>query len=198
MANNKDWTGNSRSVYSILGSSSHSEKDRETNDYYATQPIAVEKLLNYYELPHCIWEPACGEGHISKVLVENGFEVISQDLVDRGYGEGGVDFFKQDKAPFSDNHAIVTNPPYKYACDFVKHAIELSPVVVMYLKTTFLESQRRYDEIFSKYRPKWMFQFVRRYGCMKNGIFDGDGAVAYAWYVWERDYNGDTMIRWIP
>lgn len=41
-----DWIGNSKSVYSTLGASSHSEKERETNDYYATDPYAIDILIN--------------------------------------------------------------------------------------------------------------------------------------------------------
>ena len=43
--NNKDWTGNSKAVFSILSASSHSDTDRQSEDYYATPPSAVVKLL---------------------------------------------------------------------------------------------------------------------------------------------------------
>ena len=56
-----------------------------------------------------IWEPACGDGAISKVLAEAGYQVVSTDLIDRGYGAGGQDFLKSDK-PLAKN--IITNPPY--------------------------------------------------------------------------------------
>jgi hypothetical protein len=56
-----------------------------------------------------IWEPACGDGAISKVLEAAGYDVISTDLIDRGFGQGGVDFLKTTKAL---GRNIVTNPPY--------------------------------------------------------------------------------------
>lgn len=102
----KDWTGNTKAIYSCLGASSHSEEDRAENDYYATQPIAVEKLLEKEQFSKSILEPCCGEGHISEVLKASGYDVESSDLIDRGYGEV-KDFFE-----ITENHKdIITNPP---------------------------------------------------------------------------------------
>jgi len=41
----KDWTGNNKSIYTTLGASNHTEKEREENDYYATEPVAIDVLL---------------------------------------------------------------------------------------------------------------------------------------------------------
>ena len=77
----------SSKVFKTLGSSNHTADERAANDYYATDPQAVEMLLALESFAPLIWEPACGEGHISKVLTANGYEVISTDLIYRGYGE---------------------------------------------------------------------------------------------------------------
>lgn len=92
----KDWTGNLHSVYGCLGTHNGNTKDREENDYYATEPKATELLLNLEELNLNILEPACGEGHISKVLLDHGFNVTSTDLIDRGFGGGGYWFSKKN------------------------------------------------------------------------------------------------------
>ena len=81
------------SVFATIGASNHGYDKREQNDYYATDPIAVEKLLECETFSNTIWEPACGEGHISKTLVDSGYAVLSTDIVDRGYGDGIADFF---------------------------------------------------------------------------------------------------------
>ena len=103
-----DWTGNRRSTFSALGASNHSECERAENDYYATYPPAVKAFLDksgiVLDNP---WGPACGEGHISKVLEEYGYQVRSTDLIDRGYGNGGVDFFEYTQKWEGD---IITNP----------------------------------------------------------------------------------------
>lgn len=80
----KDWTGNQHSIYTTLGASSHSDKDRQPDDYYATDPKAMELLLQEETFSPVIWECACGEGHLSKVLQKHGFQVISTDLIYRG------------------------------------------------------------------------------------------------------------------
>lgn len=58
----------SKKVFTTLGSSNHVPEEREAFDYYATDPRAVEMLLELEQFSPVIWEPACGEGHISKVL----------------------------------------------------------------------------------------------------------------------------------
>lgn len=201
---NKDWSGNSNSIWKTLGASNHTEKDRQNEDYYATDKVAIDGLNSVWEIPQNIWECACGEGDLSKRLEELGHIVYSTDLVDRGYGIGGVDFLKTTETP-QDCTCILTNPPYNRALEFVNHSLELLPqggYCVMFLKTTFLESKKRYNKLFSINPPKYMFQFVSRVLCAKNGDFEtmiagGGSAVSYAWFVFQKGYKGDTIIRWI-
>lgn len=108
----KDWIGNKNSTFVQLGSSNHSDKDREINDYYATDPKALEIFLDKlkedrFELHNNIWEPACGEGHLSKVLTKRGYNVYSSDLINRGYGWQS-DFLKVTNTNLKVD--ILTNP----------------------------------------------------------------------------------------
>lgn len=201
---NKDWSGNGNSIWKTLGASNHTEKDRQNEDYYATDKIAIDGLKSVWKIPQNIWECACGEGDLSKRLEELGHTVYSTDLVDRGYGIGNVDFLKTTELP-DDCTCILTNPPYAKALEFVNHSLDLLPeggYCVMFLKTTFLESKKRYNNLFSINPPKYMFQFVSRVLCAKNGDFEtmiagGGSAVSYAWFVFQKGYKGDTIIRWI-
>lgn len=196
----KDWTGNSNSIYKTLGASNHTDKERQSEDFYATEPRAAELLLELEDFNENIWECACGEGDLSKVFEKAGHNVLSTDLVDRGYGIGGVDFLKCTEVFDGD---IITNPPYKYAKEFVEKAIELVPdghKVAMFLKLQFLEGKAR-RELFEKYPPKTVYVASGRLLCAKNGDFEGmkaggGSAVAYCWYVWERGYQGDSIIKW--
>lgn len=70
-------TSNAHSLFVTLGASNHSDTDRETNDYYATDPLAMELLLKLERFAHNVWECACGAGHLSKVLEEHGYNVAS-------------------------------------------------------------------------------------------------------------------------
>ena len=197
----KDWTGDKNSIFKTLGASNHTDKERQKHDYYATEPRAIELLLEVEEFSDHIWECACGEGHLSKVLVERGYNVRSTDLIDRGYGEGGVDFLTQSE-PF--NGDIITNPPYKYASEFVYKALDLIPEgrkVAMFLKLQFLEGKKR-KELFLKHPPKVIYVSSSRLLCAKNGEFErmragGGSAVAYAWFVWVKGFKGDTIVKWI-
>ena len=69
----KDWTGNSKSTFVTLGASNHSETNREINDFYATDPKALELLLDVESFDPYVWEVACGKGHLSKVLKNRGY-----------------------------------------------------------------------------------------------------------------------------
>lgn len=193
----KDWTGNSKSIYTPLGANNHSDSIRETNDYYATDPIAINCLLEAgANLSHYLWECACGEGHLSKRLEEFGYDVKSTDLIYRGYGEGGVDFLQVTECFEGD---IITNPPYKYATEFIFKALDLIPEgrkVFMFLKLQFLESKSR-KALFDTEQLKTVYVSRSRIECGKNGEFINSSAVAYAWYEFEKGYKGNPTIKWI-
>ena len=202
----KDWTGNSNSIYKVLGASNHTENERESNDYYATSPIAIDMLLRKFQIPHYVYEPACGEGHLSKRLEELGHAVYSSDVCNRGYGDV-MDFLSVERVPscLGNDFCILTNPPYKYASDFVTKALSLAndgQYVIMFLKTTFAEGNRRYEKIFSVTPPKYVYQFVSRVLCAKNGDFErmikgGGSAVSYSWWIWQKGYKGSTILDWL-
>lgn len=195
-----DWVGNTKSAYTCNGASNHSELLRAENDFYATDPNAVEMLLELEKFNKIIWEPACGLGHISDVLKKHNHIVYSTDIIERGYEDFVIDFFEFN---YKWNADIITNPPYKYAKEFVEKAmdvVESGCKVAMFLKLTFLESQKR-RELFEKYPPKVIYVSSSRLQCARNGEFEkfknGTGmAIAYAWYVWEKGYKGDSIVRW--
>ena len=191
----KDWTGNLRSVVGCLGASNHSTVEREEHDFYATDPIAAEWLIRLEDLNHNILEPACGQGHLSKVFERHGFNVKSTDLIDRGFGQGGVDFLACTDKWHGD---IVTNPPYKFASEFIEHALSLvddGNKVCMFLKVQFLEGKER-RKMFDMYPPKRVWVSSSRIACIKNGTEVASAIQAYAWYVWEKGYHGDTVLKW--
>lgn len=148
-----------------------------------------------------IWECACGQGHLSKEIEKHGYGVKSTDLVYRGYGKGGVDFL--DGANIKWHGDIITNPPYKYAQKFIEKSLQIIPrgnKVAMFLKVQFLEGKAR-KKMFEKYPPKTVYVSSSRILCAKNADFEGmrrggGSAVAYAWYVWEKGYKGETILKW--
>ena len=202
----KDWTGNGNSIFKTLGASNHTEAERESDDFYATSPKAIDILLEYADLhlPYQIWEPSCGSGCLSERLKECGYQVVSTDLVFRGYGKGNTNFFEQTAMP-AGCEAIITNPPYKHATEYVTHALRLLPdngLLCLFLKTTFAEGKERYTKIFGITPPIYVLQCSERVLCAKNAAFDymeehGGSAVSYAWWIWRKGYQGHTTLDWV-
>lgn len=183
-------------AHSIVGSS-RDNGEREANDFYPTPPIAVERLLEFEKFEGNIFEPACGDGSISEGFVKNGFEVYSSDLIDRGYGDTGIDFLQYEGKKF-DN--IITNPPFKLALEFINKAKQVSnKKVSMFLKTVFLESEGRYEIFQDKEFPlETMYQFSKRVTLYKGGEkMKNSSMIAYVWFVWNKDYKGLPNIKWI-
>ena len=195
-----EWIGNKTSVFTTIGAGGLGTCDRAAGDFYATNPRAIDALENAGKLPNCknVWECAAGKGDLSEALAKRGYEVVSTDLYDRGYCRGGTDFLKTTEllAP-----CILTNPPYRHVTEFCIHAIELgAEEIYMFMKLQFLEGKRRYGELYSKYPPAEVLQFVERMSAARNGdraMFDKSGAVAFCWMVWRNGFMGSPAISWI-
>lgn len=188
------------SYFSTLGASNHSTTTRHPDDYYCTDPIAVDYLVNSFtELPQTILEPCCGEGHLSKRLQQFGYNVISEDLYDRGFGKTGIDFLKRKSLP-SGVTAIVTNFPFKEVLSFTLHALDLLPedgYLVSFARSNFLEGKERYDRLFKNQPPQFIYQFSGRIKCGNGGVFPQSSAVAYSWFVWKKGFQGEPTLRWL-
>ena len=193
----------SKKIFTPLGASNHSRKKREENDYYATDPKALEMLLELEHFSDNVWECACGGGHLSEVLKKHGHHVKSTDIIDRGYAGTEIKNFltiTKEETDAEQARDIITNPPYKLGKEFVEHALNISSngtKIAMFLKVQFLEGKAR-RELFNKYPPKTIYVSSSRLLCAKNGEFkeNESSAIAYAWYVWEKGYTGDTIIKW--
>jgi hypothetical protein len=164
----------------------------DPNDFYPTPAYATWALLENEEFGTTVWEPACGDGAISRVLRAAGYRVISSDLVGRGYGQ--VEDFLTSRRRVE---SIVTNPPYKLAEEFVRLALRLSThKVAMLVRLSFLESQGRYD-LFQETPLKAVYVFSRRVSLYRGGISKKQGGVvAYAWCVWQHGFRGEPRLRW--
>ena len=169
--------------------------DRQKDDYYATPSHVTDALLSVESFKGDIFEPCCGEGHISKRLMECGYTVESSDLVDRGYGVPGRDFlFEREKR---DN--IITNPPYKMSLLMTEHAQTISRhKTALLLKITFLEGVARH-EFFQRHPPTRVWVFSRRMSLLKDGqsYKGGGGMMCLAWFVWETGSTKLPQIGWI-
>lgn len=138
-----------------------------------------------------------GGGHIARVLQAHGYNVKCTDIVKRIPEATRQDFLK-DGTPFDGD--IITNPPYKYCTEFISKALKLIPnghKVAMLLKLTTLEGQKRYDTIYKEEPPERVMVFVKRIECGKDGVFTGQSAICFAWFIWVKGYKGKPTVYWI-
>lgn len=173
---------------------------REANDFYRTPPIATRALLEREKFPNAVWEPACGDGAMSKVLKAAGYFIKSTDLHDYGYGEQ-LDFLQTTKLI---GRSIVTNPPFKLADAFALHALSLPGLrkLALFQRLAWLEGMARHDTLWSKHPPTrvWIFSFrVTLWRGDEAQPKDTGGTMALAWYVWDLDavLRGPPQIGWI-
>lgn len=204
----KDWTGNKKTTFATLGASNHCEHDRAEHDFYSTDPTALEIFLKVFLerdnniLSNHVWECAVGNGALAKVLETQDYDVKCSDIVDRGYPNTEIfDFLTIQKEDIKNDYSrdIITNPPYKYAQEFVEHALDISmdgTKVIMFLKIQFLEGQKR-RKLYDKYPPKYVYVNSARQICYLNGDMSKkmSSATCYCWFVWEKGFKGDPIIK---
>ncbi|EHQ99499.1 hypothetical protein [Bradyrhizobium sp. WSM471] len=163
-------------------------------DFFPTPPWATFALIDNEKFSGDIWECACGDGAMCRVLKQTGQPVRSSDLYDRGYGETGVNFL--EAAQRADN--IVTNPPYNCAEGFVANGLKLANrKFALLLRLAFLEGVNRANTIFSLTPPARVWVFSERITFYPSGVDPkGSGTTAYAWFVWDRDAPAGTELKW--
>lgn len=194
-------------------------------DYFPTPPWATRALLEHVnirgvsagmgggEIPWgelTVWEPACGEGHMARVLAERFGRVVASDVFDYGIGAAvhdflGVNDLAASPAPVERPHFVITNPPFSVGQQFIEHALDIATMgVAMLVRTAFLESGERYD-LFQRFPPRFVAQFSGRVP-MVMGRLDAaaSSATAYCWIFWKTPVCGifgggrSTSLLWIP
>lgn len=176
---------------------------RAAFEFYPTPPEATRALLSVETFDGDIWEPACGEGHISKVLEAHGYNTVSSDLATCwGYGLRGRDFLRETE-PLARH--IVTNPPYGrgLADAFVAHALKLARphggTVAMLLAIQSLASPLRHA--FWTGNPPTVIYALDDCQCWPYGdparATTAIGKQRYVWVVWKLNHTGPTVFRWL-
>jgi hypothetical protein len=171
------------------------------NDLYETPPEATRALLTVERLPRRIWEPACGRGAIVNVLRAANHDVLASDLADYGIpitspGSWRRDFLKERCAP-EGTECILTNPPYRDAAAFVRHALDLCPRVIFLLRLAFLESTGRSD-ILEGGKLARVHIFRNRLPFMHRDGWTGPratSAIPFGWFVWDDSHGGPTELH---
>lgn len=240
----KEWKGNSNSAHAAIAAHRGEGKSmRQSDDFYATDPKALDALLDHCSLflqgvlsscrrdnyrrlyatyyngekhitAPAIWECACGNGNLYRVLDERGYKCIYSDIKDRSTADYPLkykgmlnkNFLKvyDFPKPWIYNVAVIlTNPPYSLANDFIKHALDILPdngLYIALMNITYLAGQKRYNEIYQFGTLREIYVFSKRVECWKNGEkpTDGCGSIAnYAWFVFQKGYCGQPTLYWL-
>ncbi len=173
---------------------------------HETPAVAVDALYLVERIPKTVGEPACGRGAISTVLIEKGHSVFSTDVVDYGDAcQNGIFDFLGDAPYPAKPEAIITNPPFSKAAEFVARAIEEAPLVCMLLPLSFLEGGIRKGgngparrKVLDEHPPARIHVFRNRLPMMHRDGWKGRKSTsqrAFAWFVWEAGWVGATEIR---
>ena len=173
-------------------------------DFFPTPPWATRAFLRHV-LPivepdpaaFVALDPACGEGHMVKVLQERFSDARGADIFDYGKGYRVADFLHPAARIFAD--WIVTNPPFNSATAFARTALrQARRGVALLVRTGFLESEERY-RLFAHQRPTLIAHYAERVP-MHRGRWavNGKTATAYCWVVWAHKPVLDTLTVWIP
>lgn len=210
----KEWKGNNNSAHAAIAAHrGGGESMRQEDDFYATDPKAIEALFNapcfsYTQVTELylknaknnpyfyFWEPAAGNGNLSNWLRDNGYHTIASDLKYRGCTDGsiidGLDFlttypYNKFKGAAAHPFVIITNPPYSLATEFIEHALGILPdggLYIALMNITYLAGQKRYQRVYSKGNLREIYVFSKRIECWKNGEQPKDKCGSIANYAW--------------
>ena len=170
----------------------------DSKDFFPTPGWATRVLFEFIspKLSDICWEPACGEGHMSRVLEEKFSSVYSTDLYDYGYGEPGIDFLSPRTEAVD---YIITNPPFVKGEEFALTALHRAKKgVALLVRTSFLEGIGRYTRLFDPHPPTQVIQFTERVPMFKGRLDRfGSTATAYCWIIWDKkDTSRVTEFMW--
>lgn len=174
--------------------------DRQANDFYPTPPIVTKALLDREEFPDDVLEPCAGAGHMVEVLTRSGSVVLANEPYPRGAFQPDLqtDFLTAPADYWWSCGSLVTNPPYKQAEQFIRRAIEVGfEKHAWLLRFQFIEGGRRFH-LFRDHPPRRIWVFSRRVQVSERGLENPfGGMIVYAWFVWEKGYQGHPELRWI-
>ena len=175
----------------------------EANDYYPTPPWVVRSLLEHINIyGETVWEPAAGEGHMSRTFKEGEpSQVIATDIKPKASGIERIDFLMPTHCQSMADVGIdwiITNPPFKLLDKFIETADKYARSMAFFCRLSALEGKKR-GAFYAKRPPSLILPFSERVQGIAPGGFDLTKAsmVAYCWMIWIGDMK-PTTLEWIP
>lgn len=164
------------------------ENLRAKDDFYPTPDWVGAILIKHHQFNGKIWECACGDGALAEQLAAAGYDVVSTDLINRGYGKSGIDFLLESTA-IAEN--IVTNPPFNLAYEFMEHGLFLGKTLALLLPIRYLAGLKRSK--FYKTNPPCKIVIIPK---KIDFLGIGKPVMEFAWFIWDKSYNGATYVIW--
>jgi len=174
---------------------------REKDDFYPTPASLVTPLIERWrhQFDDGVWEPACGDGAICRLLEAAGIPSIGSDLVDRGHGEARRDFL-MELAPPKGFHALITNPPFRLWREFAQHATSMDLGFIALLGRLQLLEGKRLSALFQETKLAEVMVSAGRVNMLPAGAVDKghNGMIAWAWFIWVpyAAYQREPRIVW--
>lgn len=179
------------------------DEKQSSNDLYTTPVEALDAIWPYMEkdlsLDDDILEPCAGMRDISNYLTRRGYCVHSNELypVQGNLYESTEDFLIEDNG-IGLFELIITNPPYNKASEFILKGFEHAPIQWHFLRLSFLEGQKRFEELFNLGKLSDVYIFTYRVSCPKGVDREKTAnSVCYAWYRFDKYYCGAPKLHWL-
>ena len=163
--------------------------ERKERDLYETPEWVTLALMPH--LPggiHTVWEPACGSGKMSAAIAKF-YEVYGTDI------ETGYDFLNPPSADYTAD-AIITNPPYEFAQQFIQRSLDVCQVVAMLLRTDFDHAKSR-QHLFGA-RPHFAKKIVLTKRIRWFEDSKGSPSFNHAWFIWDWRHKGAPTLAYGP
>lgn len=182
------------------------KEPHDSLDDFPTQPWATRALCEWLEaevgplsLLDCR-EPAANRGYMARPLFEYFDRVQVSDVFDYGVGYQVDDYLFPGVD--METHWTITNPPFRLAQQFIAKARRTSSCgVAMFVRSAFLEGQKRYESLFATDPPHVILQFAERVVIHRGKVVKkGSSATAYSWLVWLGPHrrNARSEFDWLP
>lgn len=174
--------------------------DRQHLDFYATNPKDVVEVCQLLSLDKSkslrVLEPCAGNGHIVNVLRSYGHTVITNDIIEREFKLDYTLDYLSEAIPEQKFDLVLTNPPFKYAKEFILKSLEYADIVVIIARLDLLESKRR-KEINQKHL-KHVFVHTDRARFARDGndsLFEQGTAMSTGWFVYVKNKTEKTTLE---
>ena len=167
--------------------------ERKALDLYETPEWVTAIIVDHTDYGY-VWEPAAGNGKMVKALNDAEIGVHATDITT------GTDFLKTNSMPDIDIRAIITNPPYELAREFIEHALTLTEPkhgqVAMLLRTDFDHAKRR-QHLFGLC-PQFAKKIVLTKRIKWFEDSKGQPSFNHAWFIWDWKHSGPPILAYGP